>query len=149
MEEKVMLKRNERKKSFNQCNKAYMSSYDWNYMVLDLVDYIESNLSSAAISRGGSVDEWKYSKEFCLEKGLNWRAIKKMIECTVCQVFDCEADLANYEEFKALTKEDCQIASSTKNDDSQVTATPIKGDHKCLPMAVIDYSEILENLYDK
>ena len=130
-----MLKRNERKKSFNQCNKAYMSSYDWNYMVLDLVDYIESNLSSAAISRGGSVDEWKYSKEFCLEKGLNWRAIKKMIEFTVCQVFDCEADLANYEEFKALTKEECEIASKTKKDE-----------YEPLPMVEVDYRDILKYL---
>lgn len=93
-----MLKDNGKKRKTNPNNKAYMNSYEWNYMVLELVDYIEENLSS----KTEGDDNWKYFKEYCLLKYLNWRVIKKMIEYSVVQVFTSEADLTNYEGFKSL-----------------------------------------------
>ena len=93
-----MLKDNEKKRKTNPNNKAYMNSYEWNYMVLELVDYIEEHLSSET----DRDDNWKYFKEYCLLKYLNWRVIKKMIEYSVVQVFASEADLTSYEGFKSL-----------------------------------------------
>lgn len=93
-----MLKDNEKKRKTNPYSRAYMNSYEWNYMVLELVDYIEEKLSS----QGENDDNWKYFKEYCSLKYLNWRVIKKMIEYTVVQVFTSEADLTSYEGFKPL-----------------------------------------------
>jgi len=93
-----MIKDNVMKRKTNPNNKAYMNSYDWNYMVLDLVDYIEERLSS---KKNGD-DEWEYFKDYCSLKNLNWRVIKKMIEYSVVQVFNSEADLIKCETFKPL-----------------------------------------------
>lgn len=93
-----MIKDNVMKRKTNPNNKAYMNSYDWNYMVLDLVDYIEERLSSKI----NGDDEWKYFKDYCSLKYLNWRVIKKMIEYSVVQVFNSEADLIKCETFKPL-----------------------------------------------
>ena len=93
-----MLKDNEKKRKTNPNNKAYMNSYEWNYMVLELVDYIEEKLSL----QGENDDDWKYFKEYCSLKYLNWRVIKKMIEYSVVQVFTSEAELTSYEGFKPL-----------------------------------------------
>jgi hypothetical protein len=155
MKEMIMIKKADKKKSFNRCEKAYMSSYDWNYMVLDIVDYIQSNLSSTGENEGittfrglselsqgkrdlvdikkdlsipdttvqkGKVDEWKYFKKYCATRSLNWRVIRKMIEYTTCESFDCEANIANYKEFKALTKEECLVAVQVvkKSDGTEV-----------------------------
>ncbi len=79
-------------------SRAYMNSYEWNYMVLELVDYIEENLSS----KTESDDNWKYFKAFCSLKCLNWRVIKKMIEYSVVQSFQSEADIIQHEAFKSL-----------------------------------------------
>lgn len=93
-----MLKDNGNKRKINPNNKAYMNSYDWNYMVLEIVDHIEERLSSET----DRDDNWKYFKEYCSLKYLNWRVIKKMIEFSVVQVFTSEADLISYEGFKSL-----------------------------------------------
>ena len=79
-----------------------MSSYAWNYMVLEIVDYLENNLS---ITKEDNCDKWINFKKYCSENNLNWRVIKKMIEFSVAEVFESEADLANYREFKALEKD--------------------------------------------
>jgi hypothetical protein len=83
-------------------NRAYMSSYDWNYMVLEIVDYLENKLST---TKEDNSDKWINFKKYCSENNLNWRVIKKMIEFSVVEVFDSETDLANFGEFKALEKE--------------------------------------------
>jgi len=67
-------------------------------MVLELVDYVEEKLSSET----DRDDNWKYFKEYCSLKYLNWRVIKKMIEYTVVQVFTSESELTSYEGFKPL-----------------------------------------------
>ena len=102
-----MLKDNEKKRKTNPNNKAYMNSYEWNYMVLELVDYIEEKLSF----QGENDDDWKYFKEYCSLKYLNWRVIKKMIEYSVVQVFTSEAELTSYEGFKSL-----EIANDSMNE---------------------------------
>ena len=93
-----MLKDNEKKRKTNPYSRAYMNSYEWNYMVLELVDYIEEKLSS----QGENDDNWKYFKEYCSLKYLNWKVIKKMIEYTVVQVFTSESELTSYEGFKPI-----------------------------------------------
>lgn len=75
-----------------------MSGYEWNYTVLELVDYIEENLSS----KTDSDDNWKHFKMFCSLRGLNWRVLKKMIEYSVVQPFNSEADIIQHEAFKSL-----------------------------------------------
>lgn len=81
-----------------QNSRAYMSSYEWNYMTLDIVDYIEINLSS---KKDGD-DGWKLFREYCESKNFNWRVIKKMMEFTVVKVFDSEEELIKCEDFKPL-----------------------------------------------
>lgn len=93
-----MLKDNEKKRKTNPYSRAYMNSYEWNYMVLELVDYVEEKLSSET----DRDDNWKYFKEYCSLKYLNWRVIKKMIEYTVVQVFTSESELTSYEGFKPI-----------------------------------------------
>jgi len=105
-----MLNDNGKKRKTNPNNKAYMNSYEWNYMVLDLVDYIEEHLSS----KTESDDDWKYFKEYCSLKYLNWRVIKKMIEYSVVQVFTSEADLTSYEGFKSLEISTDSISEKTE-----------------------------------
>ena len=75
-----------------------MNSYEWNYMVLELVDYIEENSSQGEAAN----DSWKYFKMFCSLKGLNWRVTRKMIEYTIGQPFNSETDLAENEAFRRL-----------------------------------------------
>jgi hypothetical protein len=105
-----MLKDNEKKRKTNPYSRAYMNSYEWNYMVLELVDYIEEKLSS----QGENDDNWKYFKEYCSLKYLNWRVIKKMIEYSVVQVFTSEADLTSYEGFKSLEISTDSISEKTE-----------------------------------
>ena len=106
-----MLKDNEKKRKTNPNNKAYMNSYDWNYTVLELVDYIEENLSS----KTESDDNWKYFKMFCSLRGLNWRVIKKMIEFSVVQAFNSEADIIQHESFKSLESKTDTINETMKS----------------------------------
>ena len=114
-----MLKDNEKKRKTNPYSRAYMNSYEWNYMVLELVDYIEEKLSS----QGENDDNWKYFKEYCSLKYLNWRVIKKMIEYTVVQVFTSEADLTSYEGFKSL-----EIATDSMNEKTEAPVVQKESD---------------------
>lgn len=79
-------------------SRAYMSSYEWTYRVLDIVDYIEYGLPS----KKENDSKWKLLKEYCAQYDLNWIVIKKMIEYTVAEKFDNEAELLKCEDFKPL-----------------------------------------------
>ncbi len=96
-----------------------MNSYEWNYMVLELVDYIEEKLSF----QGENDDDWKYFKEYCSLKYLNWRVIKKMIEYSVVQVFTSEAELTSYEGFKSL-----EIANDSMNEKTEAPVVQKESD---------------------
>ena len=102
MWEKKKTEKVESKNTRKTDNRTYMRSYEWNYMVLEIVDYIENNLST---TKEDNSDKWINFKKYCSENNLNWRVIKKMIEFSVVEVFDSEADLANFGEFKPLEKE--------------------------------------------
>lgn len=78
--------------------RSYMGSYEWNYRVLDIVDYIESNEKYVE-------DKWLRLKNYCSNNNLNWKVIRKMIEYTVNHYFESEEELMNFEYFKRLTKE--------------------------------------------
>jgi len=93
-----MLKDNKKTSKVNPTNRAYMGSYDWNYLVLEAVDYIEQNFSSPT----DSSDSWKHFEIFCSLRGLNWRVIKKMIEYTIAQPLNSEADLIRHEAVRPL-----------------------------------------------
>jgi hypothetical protein len=113
--------------------KDYMSSFQWNYLVLELVDFIEIKLkdATATTEQRGKNHKWRYFMEFCAERGLNRRVIKKMIEFSVSQAFDCEADLANHEKFRSLKIGDSKTMLTTANGDAKITTTaknaPIPG----------------------
>lgn len=93
-----MIKDNCTKRKTNPYSRAYMNSYEWNYMVLELVDYIEENLSQE--EKGD--DSWKNFKMFCSLRSLNWRVIRKMIEYTIALALNSEADLIGHEAFRPL-----------------------------------------------
>jgi len=86
------------KKPMKPYSRAYMSSYEWTYRVLDIVDYVEYGLPS----KKENDSRWKLLKEYCAQYDLNWMVIKKMIEYTVAEDFDSEADLIECEDFKPL-----------------------------------------------
>ncbi len=110
MEEKKMIKDNNKKTSkVNPTNKAYMNSYDWNYLVLEAVDYVEQNFSSPAESS----DSWKHFKGFCSLRGLNWRVIKKMVEYSIAQSLNSEADLIGHEAFRPFELKTDKIDETT------------------------------------
>jgi hypothetical protein len=135
------------KKSFYRNEKDYMNSYFWNYMTLELVDYIEINLKSAAATAGqnGTKNKWRYFMQFCAERGLNRRVIRKMIEFSVGQSFECEADLANNEAFRSLKNGECKIPPATANDDCQIpTATKAQQ----IPMANANCNfDVLDDIF--
>ncbi len=86
------------KKPMKPYSRAYMSSYEWTYRVLDIVDYVEYGLPS----KKENDSRWKLLKEYCAQYDLNWMVIKKMIEYTVAEDFDSEAELIECEDFKPL-----------------------------------------------
>ena len=100
----------DKKKSFYRNDKDYMNSYHWNYITLELVDYIETKLKSVTdtTTKDGSKDDWRYFKEFCKDRGLNWRVIRKMMEFAVGQAFNSEEDMTKHEAFRSLKNDDCK-----------------------------------------
>lgn len=94
----ILPKKEITKKPMKPYSRAYMSSYDWTYTVLELVDFIESNLS---LKKEGD-DDWKLFQDYCTKNNLNWRVIKKMICFTVVEKFNSEEELIKYEDFQPL-----------------------------------------------
>jgi len=92
------MKKEVSKKPMKPYSRAYMSSYDWTYTVLEIVDFIESNLS---LKKEGD-DDWKLFQDYCTKNNLNWRVIKKMIGFTIVEKFNSEEELIKYEDFKPL-----------------------------------------------
>lgn len=84
--------------------RAYMNSYEWNYLVLEIVDYLENRLVQIESGDSPDTDSWKNFKDYCSEHNLNWRVIRKMIEFSINTPFESERELANHELFKALKK---------------------------------------------
>lgn len=82
----------------NKNNKSYMSSYEWNYRVLDIIDYLENSSIE-------NIDKWYNFKNYCVDNKLNWRVMKKMIEYSVNHYFESEEELMNFEYFKPLSEE--------------------------------------------
>ena len=97
-QKKVSQKKEVSTKIIKPYSRAYMSSYEWTYRVLDLVDYIECNLSS----KKDDDDDWKLFREYCEKNNLNWTPIKKMISYTVGEPFNSEEELIQCEDFKPL-----------------------------------------------
>jgi hypothetical protein len=100
------------RKPMKPYSRAYMSSYDWTYTVLELVDYIESNLS---LKKEGD-DDWKLFQDYCTKNNLNWHVIKKMIGFTVVEKFNSEKELINCEDFKPLElrKDEINVDKNTE-----------------------------------
>lgn len=84
--------------------RTYMNSYEWNYMVLDIVDYLENKLTQIESSDNPDTDLWTNFKDYCSHHNLNWRVTKKMIEFSINIPFESERELANHELFKPLEK---------------------------------------------
>lgn len=94
----ILPKKEISKKPMKPYSRAYMSSYDWTYTVLELVDFIESNLSL----KKENDDDWKLLQDYCTKNNLNWRVIKKMIGFTVLEKFNSEEELIKCEDFQPL-----------------------------------------------
>jgi hypothetical protein len=86
--------------------RTYMYSYEWNYMVLEIVDYLETRFTEIESWNNPDADLWKNFKDYCSQHDLNWRVIRKMIEFSINTPFESERALANHESFKALVKID-------------------------------------------
>ena len=84
--------------------RAYMSSYDWNYRVLEIVDYLENRLTQIEFGDSPDNDPWKNFQNYCSQHDLNWRVIRKMIEFSINTPFESERELASHESFRALKK---------------------------------------------
>jgi len=86
-------------KTFYKNENDYMNSYHWNYLVLELVDYIEEKIKEEKShpERKPHKNPWLYFIMFCHERGLNRSVIRKMIEFSVGVSFECEADLIRHE----------------------------------------------------
>jgi hypothetical protein len=84
--------------------RAYMSSYEWNYLVLDIVDHLEQRLAKIKSGDNPDTDSWKNFQDYCSEHNLNWRVIIKMIEFSINTPFESERELASHESFRALEK---------------------------------------------
>lgn len=97
-QKKITQKKEVSTKTIKPYSRAYMSSYEWTYRVLDLVDYIECNLSS----KKDGEDAWKLFREYCEKHDLNWTPIRKMIGDTVAEIFNSEEELIQCEDFKPL-----------------------------------------------
>jgi hypothetical protein len=105
----IMLKKETKNKvTDNKTNKkstrTYMYSYEWNYMVLEIVDYLETRFAEIESSDSPNIDPWKIFKDYCSQNDLNWRVIRKMIEFFINTPFESERELASHESFKALEK---------------------------------------------
>ena len=96
--------------------RVYMNSYEWNYMVLEIVDYLESRFA-AEIEYGDDhlSDPWKHFRDYCLQHDLNWRVIRKMIEFSINAPFESEMEMANHESFKSLVKVEDEPEEPLKN----------------------------------
>jgi len=104
----MLKKENKDKVKDNKTNKkitrAYMNSYEWNYRVLDIVDYLETRFAEIESSNNPGSDPWKNFKDYCSQHDFNWRVIRKMIEFSINTPFESEMELANHESFKSLEK---------------------------------------------
>lgn len=121
---------NHQKQKGNQHMKAYMNSFEFNYRVLDLVDYVESKLTPVQQEKGivvyeekdpdNSDDPWANFKDYCKEKNLNWKVIKKMIEYYVDTSFKSEVELVHNNAFKSVKEKNAiqskSLASSSFED---------------------------------
>jgi len=115
-QKKVSLKKEVSKITIKPYSRAYMSSYDWTYTVLDIVDFIEINLSS---KKEGD-DGWKLFQDYCVKNNLNWRVIRKMIGFTVAEKFNSEEELIQCEDFKPLELRQDRIIEDTNNKEEKV-----------------------------
>lgn len=107
----IMLKKETKDKVKNtspnkKSPRVYMNSYEWNYMVLEIVDYLEMRFAEIESGNGSDTDPWKNFKDYCSKHDLNWRVIRKMIEFSINTPFESERELASHESFKALEKAD-------------------------------------------
>jgi len=115
------MKDNEKNTNSNKKNsRAYMNSYEWNYMVLEIVDYLEGRFAED-MGYGDDPDHvsdpWKNLKSYCLQKNLNWRVIRKMIEFSINAPFESEMELANHESFRRLVKVEDELAKAVETGD--------------------------------
>jgi len=108
----ILPKKEVAKKPMKPYSRAYMSSYEWTYRVLDIVDYIENGLPS----KREKDNRWSLLQEYCAQYDLNWMVIKKMIEYTVAECFDSEVELIKCEDFKPLGSRKDRILEDTITD---------------------------------
>jgi len=103
---------NHQKQRSNEHMKAYMNSFEFNYTVLDIVDYVERRLTPVQQGEGivvytekdpaNNSDPWINFKDYCKEKNLNWRVIRKMIEYYADRPFESEVELVNDNAFRSV-----------------------------------------------
>jgi hypothetical protein len=94
--------------------RAYMNSYEWNYMVLDIVDYLETRFAEIESCDNPDTDPWKNFQDYCSQHDLNWKVIRKMIEFSINTPFESEREMASHESFRALEKIEDELVTVLK-----------------------------------
>jgi hypothetical protein len=120
-QKKTEKKQSEKTKKVRNYYRAYMSSYEWNFMVLEIVDYLEETLfdENGNVIESISSDPWFNFKTYCQSQHLNWKVLKKMIGHSVTTHFKSEMDLARHEAFKAI-EENYATLPAEKDEDTSV-----------------------------
>ncbi|MGO9137278.1 MAG: hypothetical protein ACLP9S_04755 [Syntrophales bacterium] len=108
----------QRNREENKYYRAFMDTYEWNYTVLGLVDYLEEKLFDDRVVEPTDTDLWLNFRAFCESRQLNWRVIRKMIEYFVNTPFESEMDLAKHEAFKPIKRSDG--GGTAGNDNSSI-----------------------------
>jgi hypothetical protein len=111
----------EKKKEEKKYTRAYLRSYEWNYIVFDIIDYLEETLfdENGNVIEFISSDPWFNFKTYCQGHHFNWKVIKKMIENSVNTPFNSETDMARHDAFKAI-EENYATVPVEKNEDTSV-----------------------------
>ena len=93
-----------------------MDSCEWNYVMLDLVDYLQEKLNELhytarmTTSSKNRSDPWENFWVYCSREKLNWRVNMKMIEYTVYESFESVTQMAYYKAFWPQQKEEGNLS---------------------------------------
>jgi len=93
-----------KKEEENKYYRAYMDSFEWNYFVLELIDFLEEKLFDDRVVEPADIDPLLNFKTFCESRQRNWKVIRKMIEYFVNTSFESEMELVKHEVFKPVKR---------------------------------------------
>jgi hypothetical protein len=108
----------QRNRQENKYYCGYMDTFEWQYMVLEIVDYLEEALFDDRVVEPADTDPWLNFRVYCESRHLNWRVIRKMLEYFANAPFESEMDLAKHAAFKPIKRKDA--GGPAGNDNSSI-----------------------------